>query len=163
MNKKSIYLAMALLSLSLITLCCVARASQVSFQTLEELIQKGFITQDTLIAAARVTSIEKSQTEIAINMEYAVDAVEVIQGAPAFKITSMVYSQVIPVKRDENGTVIMSFSPILPGSGIEFSLKEGETYIFFSNFVSPLGAMMVFRVEPIEKKKEILKQLGNKQ
>ena len=130
--KCSVIFAMALGVMSL-----SAAASQVHMQAMDE-------TSGNIQTALKVKVLEVKHTRIhmklksgaegpvtSVHADYTCQVVETVAGQwPAdVKKVSIRFTSVVPVKYDENGKSVMSFSPIRPGSGMEGDLKKGKEYL----------------------------------
>ena len=118
-------------------MCLSASASQVHIQSMAE-------TSGNIQTALKVKVLEVKHTRMhmklksgaegpltSVHADYKCQVVETVVGqwpADAKKV-SIRFTSVVPIKYDENGKAVMSFSPIRPGSGMEGDLKKGKEYL----------------------------------
>lgn len=137
-----------------------AFASQVTFQSLDQLIEEKRLNKDTFVFAAVVKKFSRKETASAYIYNYSVESAEVLQGKITGAIKELEFSEVIPIMRDKNGKIVGHFSLSVPYSGIEGHTQEGEMYIFFSDaFLSNDPVLRVFRIESLKDRDMILKKL----
>jgi len=118
-------------------MCLSAAASQVHFQAMAE-------TAGNIQTALKVKVLEVKHTRIhmklksgaegpvtSIHTDYKCQVVETVVGRwpGETKKVSIRFTSVVPIKYDENGKVLLRFSPIRPGSGMEPDLKKGKEYL----------------------------------
>lgn len=131
-------------------------ASEVTFLPLEETIENG-----TLIVQAKLNKIESKKEPNYYIQFFTVSDIKVINGSMIDNIKMFIHKRVIPVIYDKNGKEVGSFSPILKDSGIEYSLENGKTYLFFAEIQNiENGTLTIFRVEPEESKLKVLNLLN---
>jgi hypothetical protein len=127
----------------------VAVSSQVYFLPLEEVL-----TPTSIVVEARIQSQTINRTPDDISAIYDIEVVSVLQGTLPHSPSKAIASQVIPVIRNpKTGEVEMTFSPILPGSGIELSLLPDQRYILIAPQAPslPASALIIQRAEPMER------------
>jgi len=118
-------------------MCLSASASQVHLQSMAE-------TAGNIQTALKVKVLEVKHTSThmklksgaegpvtSVHADYKCQVVETVVGRwpGESKKVNIRFTSVVPIKYDENGREVMSFSPIRPGSGIEGDLKKGKEYL----------------------------------
>jgi len=121
----------------LVAMCLSASASQVHLQTMAE-------TSGNIRAALKVKVLEVKHTQVhmklksgaegpvtSVHADYKCQVVEAVVGPwpDNAKKVSIRFTSVVPIKYDENGKVVLRFSPIRQGSGLEGDLKKGKEYL----------------------------------
>jgi len=145
----------AFIGVSFLFIFFQGEASEIRCQSLDEITQKGILSKKTLIFTAKVKSQSRSDTTDTHVVQYCAEDMHFLQGGCACTVRKLIYQQPVLMKK-VNGK-IFGVSVTLPCSGKEFSLKNSESYIFFSNSACEKGkTVAVFRVEPMENKNQVM-------
>jgi len=117
--------------------CLSAAASQLHIQSMAE-------TSGNIQAVLKVKVLEVKHTQTHIKLksgapgpiasvcaDYKCQVVETVAGKwpTDAKKVNIRFTSVVPIKYDENGKVVMRFSLMRPGSGMEGDLKKGKEYL----------------------------------
>jgi hypothetical protein len=143
--------------LALIALVYLGGSVQIFHMTLSEAL---FITDN--IYVARITGMLHMPMDYMDRIEYYLEVIDVVSGEELpEEDLYLIYSMMLPMCAiDEEGNEIWE-SPLVTGSGCEFSVCEGDTVIVFTG---PLGTDStvtgsVVRMEPMDSMSEILRIL----
>lgn len=148
-----------------------ATASQVHFIPLEKDVQKI-----KSVLRVKVTDVERGQTHMKLedgtdghitssHITVSGDVLEVIWGKCSLKKIESKYTWIVPIKCDNKGQEILSFSPIISGSGLENDIEKGKEYLFSYSYVLPhkekgkQSVLYHMRTDPISTKARIMKLL----
>jgi hypothetical protein len=145
-----------------------AMTSQVHFIPLEEDIKNiNFIIQ------VKVTNIEKESTYMKLengqdgpmtstSIIISGKVKNIVWGKCELKEIKTKYTWIVPVKYNEKGDKILSFSPIRSGSGIENKVEIGKEYLFsFAHIDEAKNIQYHMRMDEVNRKTEIVGLLKN--
>lgn len=158
MNRNSELFVAALICLSV---SVPSFGSQVHCKPLQEVLPMAKLV---FVAAVEKAELVPGDTSTRINLTL-MPKESLVGALPKGGKIECFYSQVVPVKRDKTGKVILSFSPIINGSGQEFTVKPRQEWIVLIAVKRILadGPTPILRIEKIESKDLILDLLGRKQ
>ena len=103
----------------------------------------------------------KDGPTLAYHARYQVEVIDVVHGPwpSSAKAFWAGFTVRIPVMYDRNGKERGHFSPILPSSGLEHSLKEGAEYLLCVERFEEQGSIPILRAEPLESRGQILEAI----
>jgi len=131
--------------LAAIALLLPAVASQVHLISLEKSIE-----QIRCVLRVKVTAVERGQTHMKLEdgskgpmtsayITVTGDVREVLFGKCTLKQIQTRYTWIVPIKYDKKGQVVLGFSPIVSGSGLESEVEKGQGYLFSYSYPPPVA------------------------
>jgi hypothetical protein len=129
-----------------------ARASQVRYRPLDEILQP-----EVRVFSAKVIEIREPAREGELRREMRVDDIKPIRGEIATGLRAVDYTEIIPSAATTASPTEVATAPsvVLPGSGREREIRAGQRWIFFTSTNTRAETWTVMRAEPAEREKHV--------